>query len=213
MKTDDLIAALARAAAPADPAAARRRFSLTLCLGVLLSLAAMLALLGPRHDWRSALELPMFWIKLAFPAATATAAFVVLRRLGHPGLRLGWSAVALAIPVACVWLMAAAVLAAAQSGDRLSLVTGSSAAQCPLSIAALSLPAFALAVGGVRQLAPTRLVLTGSLAGLFAGAAAAFAYAMHCSEMQAPFLAVWYVLGMLVPAAAGAALGRRLLRW
>jgi hypothetical protein len=31
--------------------------------------------------------------------------------------------------------------------------------------------------------------------------------------MEAPFLAVWYVLGMLIPAGAGALLGRRVLRW
>jgi len=31
--------------------------------------------------------------------------------------------------------------------------------------------------------------------------------------MQAPFVAVWYVLGMLVPGMAGAIAGPRLLRW
>jgi hypothetical protein len=38
-------------------------------------------------------------------------------------------------------------------------------------------------------------------------------YALHCNEMQAPFLAVWYLLGMLLPAAMGAAIGPRWLRW
>jgi hypothetical protein len=32
-------------------------------------------------------------------------------------------------------------------------------------------------------------------------------------ELQAPFLAVWYVLGMAVPVAVGALLGPRVLRW
>jgi hypothetical protein len=31
--------------------------------------------------------------------------------------------------------------------------------------------------------------------------------------MQAPFLAIWYLLGMLIPTALGALLGPRLLRW
>jgi hypothetical protein len=56
-------------------------------------------------------------------------------------------------------------------------------------------------------------MLAGGAAGLVAGSVAAFAYAVHCTEMQAPFLAVWYVIGMLVPAFAGALLGPRLLRW
>jgi hypothetical protein len=31
--------------------------------------------------------------------------------------------------------------------------------------------------------------------------------------MAAPFLAFWYLLGMLVPAGVGALAGQRLLRW
>jgi hypothetical protein len=46
-----------------------------------------------------------------------------------------------------------------------------------------------------------------------AGGAGAAVYALHCPELQAPFLAVWYVLGMAIPVAAGALLGPRLLRW
>jgi hypothetical protein len=38
-------------------------------------------------------------------------------------------------------------------------------------------------------------------------------YALHCPELAAPFLAVWYVLGMAIPVLVGAALGRWLLRW
>ena len=45
------------------------------------------------------------------------------------------------------------------------------------------------------------------------GAVAALAYALYCDEMQAPFLAIWYVLGMGIPAAVGWVVGPRLLRW
>jgi hypothetical protein len=38
-------------------------------------------------------------------------------------------------------------------------------------------------------------------------------YTLHCPELAAPFLGLWYVLGMLLPALAGAALGPWLLRW
>jgi hypothetical protein len=38
-------------------------------------------------------------------------------------------------------------------------------------------------------------------------------YALHCPEMAAPFIGIWYLLGMLIPAAVGAAIGARALRW
>jgi hypothetical protein len=65
----------------------------------------------------------------------------------------------------------------------------------------------------LRGLAPTRPVLTGAAAGWLAGAMAAMVYSLHCPEMEAPFLAVWYVLGMLASAGLGALAGTRLLRW
>ena len=65
----------------------------------------------------------------------------------------------------------------------------------------------------LRGAAPTRLALTGAGAGLLAGALATLAYALHCPEMAAPFMAVWYVAGMAIPTALGAVLGPRVLRW
>ncbi|HYF21193.1 MAG TPA: DUF1109 domain-containing protein [Ramlibacter sp.] len=213
MTTDDLVAALARDAAPVDARVADRQFSHLLAAAAALSLAVVLVFLGHRQDWRSVLDVPMFWTKLAFPAATAAAAAVVLRRLGHPGQRLGAALPALALPALVLWAIAAAVLAQAPDGSRTALVVGDASWPCTLFIAALSVPAFVLALRAARRLAPTRLALTGAAAGLFAGSAAALAYALHCTELQAPFVAAWYVAGMLVPAALGALLGRRLLRW
>ena len=65
----------------------------------------------------------------------------------------------------------------------------------------------------MKELAPTRLRLAGATAGLAAGSAAALVYCLHCPELAAPFVGFWYVLGMLIPAAAGALIGPRLLRW
>jgi hypothetical protein len=213
MRTDDLIAALAADLSPIDPTRADRRFFVKLAGGAVLALIAMLLLMGPRPDLGAAAALPMFWIKLIFPASLALAALVVLRRLCYPGMRLGRAPAAAALPVTAVWIFAGLVLLTAPAGERLPLVLGDSWIECPFSIALLSVPALALALWAARELAPTRLALAGAAAGLLAGAVAAFVYALHCTEMQAPFLAVWYVLGMLIPAGIGALLGRRLLRW
>jgi hypothetical protein len=65
----------------------------------------------------------------------------------------------------------------------------------------------------VRRLAPTQPMRAGAAAGLLAGATGAWIYAFHCDEYAVPFLALWYTLGILIAGAAGALLGRRLLRW
>lgn len=218
MKTDELIGLLSAAGAGVDTESRRRSahhaFSARLAAGFLVSLIAMLIVLGPRPDWREAIELPMFWVKLAFPAGIAVAACWMLRRLGHPGMAVGMiAALAMAVPVAVVWSLASLTLFSAEPASRISLIMGTSWWQCVLSIALLALPAFLLACWALRALAPTRLSLTGAVAGAFAGSIGGLVYALHCPEMEAPFLAIWYVLGMLLPAGIGALLGRRLLRW
>jgi hypothetical protein len=75
------------------------------------------------------------------------------------------------------------------------------------------MPAFVALMWAMRGLAPTQLALSGAAAGLLSGAIGATVYSLHCPEMQAPFLAIWYLLGMLIPTALGALLGPRLLRW
>lgn len=213
MKTDDLIAALATAPPPVDPAAADRRFLLRLALGALLALPLMLVFLGPRPDLAAAVALPMFWVKLGLPAFVGGAAWLLLARLAHPGMRAGKAGAAALLPLALMAGAGALVLLRAPQPERLGLLLGATWRECLLNIGLLSLPVLLLALHALRGLAPTRLPLAGAAAGLFAGAAAAFAYAFHCPELAAPFLGAWYVIGMLIPTAAGAVLGRRALRW
>jgi hypothetical protein len=84
---------------------------------------------------------------------------------------------------------------------------------CPWRILAIGLPVLAGAVWAVRGLAPTRLAAAGLAAGACAGGLGAEIYAVACDETSAPFLAVWYTLGMAIVAALGAVAGSRLLRW
>lgn len=213
MKTTDLIAALAADASPVDPGRTEARFHGKMALGATLALVAMLSMMNLRTDLAAAWTQAMFWVKVVFPGSLAVMALVGLHRLGLPGARLGRLPLAAAAVLMVVWAMAGMALLDAPDGERLHLVLGQSSVACSAGIALLSVPALALAFWAARELAPTRLALAGAAAGLFAGAVAATAYTLHCPETQAPFLAVWYVLGMLVPAAVGAALGRRVLRW
>ena len=110
-------------------------------------------------------------------------------------------------------VMAAAFQLSAPHADSPDLIMGRSASVCPLVILLLALPIFAGLFWALRRLAPTRLTLAGAAAGLAAGGWAASIYAFHCTESTAPFIVIWYSLGLALAAGLGAFLGRWLLRW
>ncbi|MDR6583876.1 hypothetical protein HBH1_03288 [Herbaspirillum sp. BH-1] len=213
MKTDELIAMMASGVAPVDRRLPLRQMVQALTLGAVLSLLLMLKIYGLRPDLGVMLEVPMFWIKLAFPSALAVGAMLVLRRLMRPGLRVGATWAGIALPSLAIWTGGALVLFSSPAAQRLPLLMGSTWRSCPFNIALLSVPLFIGIFWAVRGMAPTRLRLTGAVAGLLAGAVATMVYCLHCPEMEAPFWGLWYFLGMLVPAFAGLLLGPRLLRW
>jgi hypothetical protein len=213
MKTDDLVTMLAAGAGAVEPGATARRYATALGWGAFGATLLMAIVLGVRPDLAEAVRLPMFWMKLAFPACLAAAALYAAARLSRPGVPLGRVPGALAAPVVAMWLLAAYALMNAAAGESEALIFGSTWDVCPLLVALLSLPVFAAAIWAMKGLAPTRLAAAGAAAGLLAGAVGALIYALHCPEMGAPFLAIWYLLGMLIPTAAGALIGPSLLRW
>lgn len=213
MKTDDLISMLASGAGPVESGALRHRYAMGLGWGAFGTTLLMALLLGVRADLAEAAWLPMFWIKLAFPAALLAGALLAVLRLSRPGVRLGRVPVAIAAPVLAMWLLAAVVLLGAAPAERGDLVLGFSWNSCPFTIALLSVPLFSASLWAMKGLAPTQPVMAGAASGLLAGAGGALVYALYCPEMAAPFIAIWYLLGMLIPAVVGALLGPRLLRW
>lgn len=213
MKTDDLISLMASGVTPVDRRLPVRQMAQALLLGGLGSLLLMLAIYGLRPDLTVMLGVPLFWIKLALPTTLAVGAMLVLRRLVRPGLRVSVCWAGIALPTLAVWAGGALVLLSAPVAQRLPLLMGISWRSCPFNIALLSVPLFIGIFWAVRGMAPTRLRLTGAVAGLLAGATATMVYCLHCPEMGVPFWGVWYLLGILVPAAVGLLLGPRLLRW
>jgi len=213
MKTDALIAMLARGNAGVAPHAVERRLLTTVAAGAALALVAVLAALGPRADLAAAAQLTMFWWKLVIPLGFAMLAFGVARRLASPGRGAGPAASLGAALLALLWIVAAADVGSTPAASRHALVFGHSALPCVALIAMLSLPVLAALFAVLRTLAPTRLSAAGAAAGALAGAIAAAAYAVHCNEMTLPFVAIWYVIGMAIPAVLGALLAPRWLRW
>jgi hypothetical protein len=211
--TDDLIASLSAQVPPVPPGAVARRVAIGLSLGAAGSVMLMLLWLGPRRDLAEAVLTPMFWMKLGYAAITGLIAAGVLTRLARPGVRPGGLAALAFAPFAVVAAMALARMAQAPPEAHRAMLMGHSAMLCPWRIAAIGLPVLFGAVWAVRGLAPTRLGLAGLVAGAAAGGMGAAIYAIACNETSAPFLAVWYTLGMAAVAALGALAGSRLLRW
>lgn len=213
MKTDDLISLLATGAGAVEPHAAERRYAKAIGSGAIGALVLMLPLLSIRPDLAEAALQPMFWLKIGFVASLVAASLFAALRLSRPGARLDGVTGAVAAPLLVMWAIAVYVLVQADPSQRVGLFLGATWKSCPFLIALLSVPVFVAMMWAMKGLAPTRPRLAGFAAGLLSGATAALVYCLHCPESEAPFIGFWYVLGMLVPAGAGALLGPRLLRW
>jgi hypothetical protein len=211
VKTDDLIGRLSDDRARVRPLEAT--LGLGLAAGALVSLAAMLLWLQLRPDIASAAATSAFWMKLAYAAALAALAFPAVARLARPDGTAGRWSIALAAPLAMLLAFALFELNEAPPGAAAHLIMGASANVCSFRIVVLSTPVLAALFLTMRSLAPTRLAEAGAAAGILAGAVGTIIYALHCDESAAPFVVVWYTLGMAVVGALGGLLGRTLLRW
>jgi hypothetical protein len=213
MKTDDLIDMLARGPVAVAPHAARRRYTIALGWGLAGALLLMALGLGVRPDLAHAATLPLFWFKTLFALSMSLLGVLVSSRLARPGIALRRWPLALAIPVLIVWVVAIAAMLQVAPDQRLPLLLGATWKVCTLLITVLSIPSFIALMWAMQGLAPTRPRSAGAAAGLLSGSLAALVYCLHCQELAAPFIGTWYLLGMLIPAAAGALIGPRLLRW
>lgn len=213
MKTDDLVTMLATGAGAVRPNQAARRYATGVGWGAVGAAILMGILLGVRPDLAAALTRSMIWVKFAFVASLAAVSWVAAMRLSRPGVQLGWALSGLGAPLLAMWLLAAFELTRADAARRAALFFGETADSCPLLIALLAVPVFVAVMWAMKGLAPTRLRLAGAAGGLLSGAVGALVYSLHCPESAAAFIGFWYPLGMLIPAAVGAVLGPRLLRW
>ncbi len=213
MKTDDLISALSADLEPARPRAVGRRLALGLGVGAVVSAAVMVLWLGVRADLTPAMMTGPFWMKFAYALSVAALGFGLIDRLARPGGVGGIFGSLIFAPLGVMLAMALYRLFEAPDDRRMAMVMGHSSQVCARNIIILSIPIFAGLFWSLKTLAPTRLTLAGAVAGTLAGAAGTFIYAFHCDESAAPFVAVWYTLGIAAVGLLGAMFGRVLLRW
>lgn len=211
MRTEDLVRALAADTRPARPVA----LSLVgaVALATLAVAALALPLLGVRPDLAAALARPEVAAKQVLPILLAIAAGGAAVRLSCPDMRMARWATALSAVASLLGIAIVATLARLPRDDWMPAMMGGTSLQCLALVASMSVLPLAAALLALRSGATTRPALSGALAGLVAGGAAAAVYAVHCTEDSPLFYATWYGLAILLVAAAGAAAGSRLLRW
>ena len=211
--TDDIIDRLAGDLKPVPRNALKLRFMLGILPALAVSLLLMLAILGLRIDMAEALMLPVFWVKSAYNALLAVAAFLAAYHLARPDGSRGRFFQAVAAIVATMAVVAVAQLMMSPAESYRKLIVGSSALHCPALIFLFAVPVFSGNVWVLRRSAPTDLKLTGFIAGIAAGAAGAWVYSWFCTENGMPFVLIWYSLGILLTGIVGSLTGPRLLRW
>ena len=213
MNIDQLVVSLGSSATPVRRGLIRRRLALGLMAGGAVTLAIVALRLGFRPDLAIAMHGFAFWMKWTYTLSLGVIAILATAHLARPEARRPRWLWLIAIPIAALAALAAGELIRTPLSGWPDLWMGLSWRMCSTRVAMLSLPIFAGLVLAFRRLAPTRLRLTGAVAGLAAGAFGATLYCLHCPEVSAVFVLTWYTLGIAVAAAIGALLGPQLLRW
>lgn len=211
MKTDQLIDQLALDREP--PGRPRLRLSLALTMGWLVALAALMIVLGSPLTMVEHTGAAPFAVKFGYALALTALSVAAALAAGQPGQKLTRPIAIILLPVAVISGVAMIELASTSPSAWQGLFFGTTYVDCILSVSLASVPVLVAIFWAYRELAPTRLALSGFLIGLSAGAAGAVAFTFYCHETAAAFLLAAYTPAMLIPAALGALLSRPLLRW
>lgn len=210
MRTDDLIAALARDPAPVTPQIETLLLR-AMAVTVPLSLLLLVMTLDIRPDAVEALGEGWFAWKLAVVGLFAVTGWGLVRATAGPGRSLSLAGLVLAA-MALVGGDVADMLAMG-SADWSDRLFGENWDKCLIAIPLLSLLPLAGTIYALREAAPTEPAVAGAAAGLLAGAIGAFLYGLHCTDDSPLFLNAWYVAAMGLMAMVGAVAGRLALKW
>ena len=216
MNTDRLIDLLSANLEPVG----RVRFGKTLLVAMLTGGAAafslMLVIVGPRPDLDSTAHLEWTVVKLLFAVSVIGTATPPLLRLMRPGSEKETHPEIVFLPFFAAIGIALAMLLFVPFqvwSEMLRGATSAFPARCFLCITFFAVVPFAALIWALRQGAPTRLTLSGAIAGVIAGGLGAAAYAFTCRSDTIPFIACCYGAAIALCALIGAQLGPRLLRW
>lgn len=210
MKTDDLIAALARDAGGTGPDV-HRRLLVAFSVAAIAAGALMAPTLGIRSDVATAGAGMLFPLKMLAVATLAVGAMALVRAAARPEAEL--PRIVFLVP-GLVLLVALGHEVATQLPAHLATrMVGRNWGTCLVAIPVLGLIPLAAILAAMRAAAPADATRAGALAGLAAGAIAATAYGLHCTDDSPLFVIVWYGIAIAILTSLGAVAGRKLLAW
>jgi hypothetical protein len=216
VKTDQLIDLLSATLAPVNEGRLGKTLVLAILAGGAGAVVLMLGTVGLRPDLQTTTHLEWAALKLVLPLSVIAVGVPFLARSMRPGLesRNNWPMVF--FPFVAAIAVGLVMLLIVHPQNWIEMLRGASPIASPrcffciLSFAAIPLAALFWAL---REGAPTRLEVSGTLAGIVAGGLGAAAYAFDCNSDTIPFITIWYAAAILLCAFIGAQLGPRLLRW
>jgi hypothetical protein len=212
MKTNDLIALLASDALLPQKNV-RQPLRIALLLGAVACVVLVVAVFGLNPQMDQMAQHPAFITKMLWLMGLMAFSVYGLYRLARPGVGAGHTWIGLGLTLSAMLALGLVQWLQTDAQARTAHWMGATWQLCSVSIVALALPVLGALFWALRQLAPTRPVLTGAVAGILSASLAASMYSLHCPETSLTFFAVWYAGGIVLASGIGAALGWRCLRW
>lgn len=170
--------------------------------GALGGLLMIFAWLGVRADLASAVQTPVFWIKVAYAAVLAIGSALSACRLAR-GRPRGLAPLLLAAGVVGGFLVFGLAQALGTSPQAIARPYWPTALGCVVSILAIATPMLLFAGYGLASVDPERPRLVGFAGGLACGAVADIVFGLHCPFTTFAFIAPWHTAGMVTCGVAG----------
>jgi hypothetical protein len=213
MKTDDLISMLSTNLEPVRSERVLLVLVAGLAVGVAVALCLMMGMFGAPAEAFRGEHFVLQASTLVFTLGLVIAGVRFLVKSARPG-QSGRSSLVFIGLFFLVGVIAACVILAATSPTSWgAMLLGPQLSSCLLCIPLFALAPFVALIWAMRKGAPTKLVRSGAVMGLVAGALGATVFALQYPSASIPFVVLWYggLIGLC--AAVGALLGPRVLRW
>lgn len=212
MRTDDLIAALAKDQAVPAPKP-RTAIVWAVVAGTVISAILFMVILGHRPDIYEAAETYRFLFKFIFTLTLAASALALVFQIFRPEASPGRWLWLIALAPGMLLIATLAELLVMPSASWLPRLIGVNARFCMSVIPLLSIAPMLAFFAALRTAAPANPGLAGALAGLASGGIAATLYASHCVDDSPLFVITWYSLAIGLVTLIGYFAGRRWLVW
>ena len=212
MKTDDFISALT-ADLPSKPMSVSGALTRAALAAAPVALAIVVFGLKVRPDLADMLVQPRMAFKFAVMLVVAVSGAWLALRLSRPEAGLGRAPLVLALLAVLLAIGVAVELVVLPASAWSRAFWGVDALKCLGLIPLVSAAPFVALMIAMKSGAPANPTWAGAAAGLLSAGIGASLYALHCPNDSPLYLAVWYVVGILIVTLSGALIGSRVLKW